>query len=93
MCFFVFFRKKREKRKKIDFTPNYTYFMLFDKSFAMKLGYYPTLSLDFQTSSKIANNKYSAHPHFITNNEVITKETKTLYEDRNCCWLLRGCNN
>jgi len=46
----------------------------------MKLGYYPTLSLDFQTASKIA--KYSAHPHFITNNEVITKETKPLYEDR-----------
>jgi len=54
--------------------------MLLDKSFAMKLGYYPTLGLDFQTASKIA--KYSAHPHFITNNEVITKETKTLYEDR-----------
>jgi len=54
--------------------------MLLDKSFAMKLGYYPTLGLDFQTTPKIA--KYSTHPHFITNNEVITKETKTLYEDR-----------
>jgi len=64
--------------------------MLLDKNFAMKFGYYPTLVLDFQTASKIA--KYSAHPHFKTDNEVITKETKTLYED-NCCWLIRGCNN
>jgi len=38
--------------------------MLLDKSFAMKLAYYPTLGLDFQTASKIA--KYSAHLHFIT---------------------------
>ena len=53
--FFVFFRKKkREEKKKNDFTPNYTYFMLLDKSFAMKLGYYSTLGLDFQTASKIA---------------------------------------
>jgi len=54
--------------------------MLLDKSFAMKLGYYPTLVLDFQTASKIA--EYSAHPHLKTNNEVITKETKTLHEER-----------
>jgi len=54
--------------------------MLIAKSFNMKLGYYPTLGLDFQTASKIA--QYSAHPHFITNHEVITKETNTLYEDR-----------
>jgi len=54
--------------------------MLLDKSFAMKLGYYPTLGLDSQTASKIA--EYSANPHFKTNSEVITKETKTLYEDR-----------
>ena len=50
--------------------------MLSDKSFAMKLGYYPTLGLNFQTAWKIA--KYSAHPHFITNKEVITKEINTL---------------
>ena len=73
LCFFVFFRKKTGKKEKHDFTPNYTYFMLLNNSFAMKLGYYPTLGLDFQTASKIA--KYSAHPHIITNNEVITKET------------------
>jgi len=54
--------------------------MHLDKIFAKKLGFYPTLGLDLQTASKIA--KCSAHPHFITNNEVITKETKTLYEDR-----------
>jgi len=77
---FSFFSEKTAGKEKNDFTQNYTYFMLLDKSFAMKLGYYPTLGLDFQTASKIA--KYSAHPHFITNNEVITKETKTLYEDR-----------
>jgi len=43
-----------EKKEKKDFTPYYTYFTLLDKSFAMKLGYYPTLGLDFQTASKIA---------------------------------------
>ena len=45
--------------------------MLLEKSFAMELGYYPYLGLEFQTASKIA--KYSTHPHFITNNKVITK--------------------
>jgi len=46
----------------------------------MQLGYYSTLGLDFVTAPKTT--KYSAHLHFIINNEVITKETKTLYEDR-----------
>jgi len=54
--------------------------MLLNKSFAMQLGYYSTLGLDFVTAPKTT--KYSAHLHFIINNEVITKETKTLYEDR-----------
>jgi len=69
--FSFFFRKNGKKRKKNGFTPNYTYFMLLDKSFAMKLGYYRTLGLGFQTASKIA--RYSAHPYFITNNEVNKK--------------------
>jgi len=57
MLFFSFFPEKNgknKKRGKYDFTPNYTNFMLLDESFTMKLGYYPTLGLDFQTASKVA---------------------------------------
>jgi len=64
--FFRFFRKKGKKKKQF-YTKSYIFYA-FRQSFAMKLGYYPTLGLDFQTASE-----YSAHPHFITNNEVITK--------------------